>query len=79
MIIGAPQGTYPGGLSDLPMLQPELFSGLVYLCGVGSPGDCNGLLSEEINVSSNDRRLFDGDRKFHWNHGTILYEVCCPL
>lgn len=71
MIIGAPQGTYPGGLSDLPPLVPEPLGGLVYQCDVGSPGNCNGLLSTETDVSNNDRRLFDGDREFPL-HGHVV-------
>ena len=63
IVVGAPRGTYPGGLFDLPELEPEPFTGLVYICDVASPGNCSGLLSNEGNVSHNDRRLFDGDRK----------------
>jgi hypothetical protein len=79
IIIGAPRGTYPGGLTGLPMLvDSQRFAGLVYLCSIDAPGDCNGLISDEQNVSNNDRRLFDGDRKFCivWNtacsQGTLI-------
>lgn len=63
MIIGAPQGTYPGGLTDLPPLMPENVTGLIYECPLSTPGSCGGLIGSSNNISNNDRRLFDGDRK----------------
>ena len=62
LIVGAPLGTYPGGLQGLPALNPVPVTGLVYQCPVNAPGNCAGL-----NSSTNDdnaRRMFDGDRKF---------------
>lgn len=65
IIIGAPQGTYPGGVDGLPELIPEERTGLVYQCPILSPGNCVGLVDAtgNDNVTNNDRRLFDGDRK----------------
>ena len=62
LIVGAPAGTYPGGLTGLEPRAPETLTGLVYQCPV-SAGDCTGVISNVSNVTSNDRRLFDGDRK----------------
>ena len=62
-MVGAPRGTYPGGLSGLPALDPVERVGLVYICPVAS-GECGGLVSNDSDVHSNDRRLFDGDRKY---------------
>ena len=58
--MGAPAGTYPGGL-DLPNAPNATnMTGLVYLCPV-NPGDCEGLRSNE---TDNDRRLFDDEGMF---------------
>lgn len=47
----------------LPQLNPEERTGLVYQCLLRSSMECNGLLSDSNDVTNNDRRLFDGDRK----------------
>ena len=55
--MGAPYGTYPGGIPDLPAsstAEPE--AGLVYQCPV--TGYCEGILGRSAET---DRRLFDGD------------------
>ena len=57
--MGAPRGTYPGGL-DLPELNPVTRGGLVYQCPIRA-GNCSGL---GANGSGDDRRLFDGERKY---------------
>ena len=79
IIIGAPQGTYPGGLSDLPTLEPVALGGLVYLCDINAPGNCTGLLSNESDEDHNDRRLFDGDREFHILFVTVVELLVCLM
>jgi len=42
MIVGAPHGTFPGGIPGMtlsPNSNPQNFTGLVYQCPV-SPGEC---------------------------------------
>jgi hypothetical protein len=56
--VGAPKGTYPGGLSPSTMSTPENETGLVYNCPVRS-GSCGRIGTGE----GNDARLFDPDRK----------------
>lgn len=57
ILVGAPKGTYPGGLLDLPMSStPESETGLVYDCPV-QQGTC-GMIG---NGQGNDARLFDPD------------------
>ena len=60
IIVGAPHGTYPGGVPGLPTLMPENGTGLVYQCPLRN-GNCTGVMG---NDRLNDRRLFDGDRKY---------------
>lgn len=57
ILVGAPKGTYPGGLLDLSMSStPENETGLVYDCPV-QQGTC-GMIG---NGQGNDARLFDPD------------------
>ena len=77
--MGAPLGTYPGGLQGLPALNPVPVTGLVYQCPVNAPGNCAG-----INSSTNDdnaRRMFDGDRRFsaHNMHIICSRDTQCAL
>ena len=71
--MGAPKGTYPGGLTSLPELNPVLRTGLIYNCPIKSPGGCDGLLSAntEPDVANNDRRLFDGDCEFLYHSSSL--------
>ncbi len=46
MIVGAPRGSYPGGLSlDDPGLSATNETGLVYSCPIG-PGSCEGVIGD---------------------------------
>ena len=72
IIIGAPKGTYPGGLPlDDPGAPRSNETGLVYMCPV-EPGECEGVrgnLSLYSSDLSNDRdnpegRLFDHFREY---------------
>ena len=59
--MGAPRGTYPGGLMSLPDNgTAENQTGLIYNCPI-QPGDCDGLFG---NGAGNDLRLFDPERKW---------------
>lgn len=63
LLVGAPLGTYPGGVLGLPTSSPERETGLVYQCRVA--GECEGILG---NNAGNDRRLFDGDGEYLLQH-----------
>ena len=67
--MGAPHGTYPGGIMSLLSGSAEPQTGLVYQCPVG-PGGCDGILG---NNADSDRRLFDGDGK----HKCVCVCLCC--
>ena len=62
IIVGAPKGTFPGGLSGVTTggSNPVSDTGLVYQCPVVNPGTCTGVFG---NGAGNDRRLFDDARK----------------
>ena len=68
LIVGAPRGTYPGGLQDLPMLDPVPRGGLVYQCPI-RPGNCSGL-TDSTASNMNYNKLFDGERKLGISNGT---------
>ena len=57
--MGAPKGTFPGGLDNLvePTSQPENETGLVYDCPLNS-GPC-GPVGRSVGAGIFDRRLFD--------------------
>ena len=57
IMVGAPKGTYPGGVSGLPVsMEAEDETGLVYQCPL-QPGTC-GPIERTNNESA---RLFDGE------------------
>ena len=56
--MGAPKGTFPGGLDIIPSSTPVNETGLVYNCPV-TQGSCGMIGSGE----GDDARLFDPDRK----------------
>ena len=63
IIVGAPRGTYPGGLSLPENGMAENQTGLIYDCPI-QLGDCNGLFGSG---SGNDLRLFDPEGKLRFN------------
>lgn len=60
IIVGAPKGTFPGGLNvGAPGSNSALRTGLVYQCPV-SPSTCTGVFGTGTGT---DKRLFDDERK----------------
>ena len=57
IIVGSPNGTFPGGLSFSGVNDSQVVNntGLVYMCPI-TPGDCESLSGNEM---GNDIRLFD--------------------
>jgi hypothetical protein len=58
IIVGAPNGTFPGGLMFTGVSDTESLNhtGLVYVCPISPPGDCEALTGSGAGV---DIRLFD--------------------
>jgi hypothetical protein len=58
IIVGAPNGTFPGGLTFTGVDDSEALNrtGLVYVCPISPPGDCEALTGNGTGV---DIRLFD--------------------
>ena len=73
VIVGAPRGTYPGGLAlDDPGEPAESRTGLVYTCSVTPGGDCGPVLGDDqtgemindANITVNNDSLSAGSRLF---------------
>ena len=73
VIVGAPRGTYPGGLAlDDPGEPAENRTGLVYTCSVTPDGDCGPVLGDDqtgemindLTITVNNDFLSAGSRLF---------------